>query len=522
MESKFSGGNIPLAISLSPNGKNFSSAYLDGKIRVFNIQATEISETDISLTECKSSLIKSIAYSPDGSKIVLGHENGRLRLWEFNTSNLIHWKGHDEAINMVAFSPNGHWIASCSKDKTIKLWDAHKGEFAFSLAGHVRSTSAIVFSPNSLVLATGSSDKTVRLWDLTANRTEYIKNRKSEAENSIFSIDGRHVITANRSGIVRQFNTLTGELEKSITFGNTKSKLVVISPDGLLIATTEKSNRSVYMWSTESGQKKFGPFKHPEIVKAVAFSPQDFMVAISSNKLIYLWNIKSGNLFGVCGLGDRLGCATSLQFSSNGQQLVISGNNALIFVLEINTGIIKEIPAKECTDDVIAAVGFSPRSLRITASNISKCNFSIWNQLDSTFQNTLKCKVPIYKFAWSYCEQWIATGSGTSVSLWNMPPDRLKEWTCATIIRDFHREIRSIDWKRNSLEFVTGCEDGSVRVWRLVETLNIWTVQLVWSAGNEVFVASRVSFSGAVDLSTTNRRLLEQRSESKDVSFFRI
>ncbi|KAF9923938.1 hypothetical protein FBU30_006008 [Linnemannia zychae] len=70
--------------------------------------------------------------------------------------------------------------------------------------------------------------------------------------------------------------------------------------------------------------------------------------------------------------------------------------------------------------------------------------------------------------------------------------------------------VDSIAWKPNSLEFTTGCYDGSVRVWKLVETLDGWSVQQICGTGNSVLAASGASLSKAIGLSPVNRQLLEQ------------
>ncbi|KAF9934764.1 hypothetical protein FBU30_000057, partial [Linnemannia zychae] len=136
----------------------------------------------------------------------------------------------------------------------------------------------------------------------------------------------------------------------------------------------------------------------------------------------------------------------------------------------------------------------------------------IWDHSSNAPQYVLKHEDNVYWYEWSPCERWIATGSKCAVWLWYFAPNKtVMEWSCTLIIRDFVGYVHSISWRPNSLELVTGCEDGSVRAWRLVEISGIWSAQLIWSTGNNVLAASGVKFSNAVGLSASNRRLLEQR-----------
>jgi WD40 repeat protein len=74
--------------------------------------------------------------------------------------------GHSSWVYSVAFSPDGKYLASCSQDKTVKLWSIESQREVTTLQSHRSEVNSVAFSPDGKYLASGSYDKTVELWSL--------------------------------------------------------------------------------------------------------------------------------------------------------------------------------------------------------------------------------------------------------------------------------------------------------------------------------------------------------------------
>ncbi|MEE0961709.1 MAG: hypothetical protein U0L54_04100, partial [Bacteroidales bacterium] len=95
----------------------------------------KLNAQDVSKFQClktleeHSSVVNSVAYSPDGTKIISGSSDKTVKIWNANTGECLKTlKGHLSYVRSVAYSPDGTKIISGSYDETIKIWDANTGQ----------------------------------------------------------------------------------------------------------------------------------------------------------------------------------------------------------------------------------------------------------------------------------------------------------------------------------------------------------------------------------------------------------
>jgi hypothetical protein len=106
------------AFSLSPDGTRIAGAGEDGVLYVW-------STTDFKSKEVfkNSDPLTALTYSPNGQRIVAGDQDGLV--WVVNESNgqATVLSGHRAHIEQIKFNFEGSFVATASRDHTVRLWN---------------------------------------------------------------------------------------------------------------------------------------------------------------------------------------------------------------------------------------------------------------------------------------------------------------------------------------------------------------------------------------------------------------
>ncbi len=107
------------------------------------------------------------AFAAKADVVITAGKDKKVKIWDPATGNEIKSiAAHEGAVNVIAVSADGKWLASGGADKKVKLWDIKKGELVKELGAHDGEVTALAFTADGKLLGSGGADKKVKLWAL--------------------------------------------------------------------------------------------------------------------------------------------------------------------------------------------------------------------------------------------------------------------------------------------------------------------------------------------------------------------
>ena len=152
--------------------------------------------------------MNSIAFSPDGARILTASADKTAKLWDAASGKLVVSFDHQDKVFQAAFSPDGARILTASADKTAKLWEGASGKLIASFA-HQASVYYVAFSPNGARILTASADKTAKLWDAASGKLIASFDHQDTVPCAAFSPDGARILTASSDKTAKLWDAAT-------------------------------------------------------------------------------------------------------------------------------------------------------------------------------------------------------------------------------------------------------------------------------------------------------------------------
>ncbi|KAH9859351.1 hypothetical protein IAQ61_011132 [Plenodomus lingam] len=317
------------------------------------IQSLGISQNDIDY----------IAINKTGEWLAFGASNlGQLLVWEWQSeSYVLKQQSHFDSMNTIAYSPEGQRIITAADDGKVKVWDVNSGFCIVTFTEHIGGVTACEFAKRGNVLFTASLDGSIRAWDLIRYRNFRTFTAPSRLSFSSLAVDpSGEVVCAGSidSFDIHIWSVQTGQLLDRLAGHEGPVSSLAFSPDaGTLVSGSW--DKTVRIWNIFARTQTSEPLQLMADVLSVAFRPDSKQIAVTTlDGQLTFWSVSEAaqqngvdarrDVSGGRKMSDRRTAAnvagtkafTSVRYSADGTCVLAGGNSKYICLYDAQSGVL--------------------------------------------------------------------------------------------------------------------------------------------------------------------------------------
>jgi WD40 repeat protein len=185
----------------------------------------------------------SIASDHADRRLVIGGDNGAVQIVDYGGAVLETLSGAGSPAYSVAFGPDDQTVAAGRDDGTITLWGPQRAPITITAVDG--AVNSVAFSPDGSLIASAHDSGSIHLMDLRGNAIAVLRGHSSVAYAVRFRSDGQQLVSGGGDGVVRVWDTRTGELLREFDPGGGPADSVDIGPDGARILKSSEKGQTL-------------------------------------------------------------------------------------------------------------------------------------------------------------------------------------------------------------------------------------------------------------------------------------
>ena len=281
-----------LSLTWSPKGDHLAATFV-GSTKLWSPGRSGVLE----LPGNSDRVIRSAAFSPDGSRLVTGGLDNAARIWSTGSGELLATLARTaNPISNCFWTSDGAWIATTTNGRMAHVWYADRPAGVTTLAGPRRPVWTIAFDASGERLVSSSLDGTALIWDRSSGRIlSELVGHQGQVESASWDALGERIVTASRDATAR-------------------------------------------IWSGADGAE-LAVLPHPGPVQWARFSPGgDVLASYSSGGGLLLWEpgeLEAGVRPEELELAAGSGAITGAGFSPGGERIAVATETGLVVVARV-------------------------------------------------------------------------------------------------------------------------------------------------------------------------------------------
>ncbi|XP_011793078.1 PREDICTED: notchless protein homolog 1 [Colobus angolensis palliatus] len=276
----------------------------------------------------------------------------------------------------MARNPECRYVASSSKDGSVRIWDTTAGRCERILTGHTQSVTCLRWGGDGL-LYSASQDRTIKVWrahdgvlcrtlqghghwvNTMALSTDYALRTGAfePAEASVNAQDLQGSLQELKERALSRYNLVRGQGPERLVSGS--------------------DDFTLFLWSPAEDKKPLTRMTgHQALINQVLFSPDSrIMASASFDKSIKLWDGRTGKY--LASLRGHVAAVYQIAWSADSRLLVSGSSDSTLKVWDVKAQkLAMDLPGHA---DEVYAVDWSPDGQRVASGGKDKC-LRIWRR----------------------------------------------------------------------------------------------------------------------------------------------
>jgi WD40 repeat protein/tRNA A-37 threonylcarbamoyl transferase component Bud32 len=313
--------NVVRTVAVHPLGGQTASGGHDGAVWVWNLS----DGTGRRLGNHPNSMVVRVAYSPDGNLLASSDMHfGRIKLWDLRTgqSRELLFGGQNQVqVGGLAFHPSGRWLAA-GGPRRVKVWDLQNHTPAHEWAADTRQITDVAFSPDGHYLATAG--RNIRVWEWETNRISPRYDwpgHTSLTHELSFNREGTLLASGGRDGMIHVYSLEAGQMQYSLDAHQLPVMSVCFSPNGERLASAGHEG-DMHVWDVKGRRRLFTLHGHSGAVWDHAYTPDGKrLVSAGGDFLVQVWDAEAGQESRTLPISRISGSVNALTYGAGGRFL---------------------------------------------------------------------------------------------------------------------------------------------------------------------------------------------------------